>query len=51
VVKKVPYMVIVGKKEMASETISVRVREGGELKDVAIKDFIARVKEENLLRR
>ncbi len=51
VVKKVPYMVIVGKKEMASETVSVRVREGGELKDVGIKEFITRVKEENLLRR
>lgn len=51
VVKKVPYLVIAGKKEMASETISVRVRDGGELKDVKVQDFIARVKEENLLRR
>ena len=51
VLKKVPYLVITGKKEMASETISVRVRDGGELKDVTIQDFIARVKEENLLRR
>jgi threonyl-tRNA synthetase len=51
VVKKVPYLVIAGKKEMASETISVRVRDGGELKDVKVHDFIARVKEENLLRR
>lgn len=51
VVKKVPYLVIIGKKEMASETLSVRVREGGELKDVTIHDFIARVKEDNHLRR
>lgn len=51
VVKKVPYLVIAGKKEMTSETISVRMRDGGELKDVTVKDFIARVKEENLLRR
>jgi len=50
-VKKVPYLIIAGKKEMASETVSVRVRDGGELKDVTVKDFIARVKEENLLRR
>lgn len=50
-VRKVPYLIIVGKKEMASETVSVRVRDGGELKDVTIKDFIARVKEENLFRR
>lgn len=51
VVKKVPYLVIIGKKEMASETLSVRVRDGGELKDVTIHDFIARVKEDNHLRR
>jgi len=51
VVKKVPYLLIVGKKEMANDTVSVRVRDGGELKDVAIKDFIERVKDENLLRR
>ena len=50
-VRKVPYLIIAGKKEMASETVSVRVRDGGELKDVTIKDFIARVKEENLFRR
>ena len=42
---------IVGKKEIANDTVSVRVRDGGELKDVAIKDFIVRVKDENLLRR
>ena len=51
VMKKVPYLLIAGKKEMASETVSVRVRDGGELKDVTIMDFIARVKEENLFRR
>ena len=51
VVKKIPYLLIAGKKEMASETVSVRVRDGGELKDVAIKDFITKVKDENLLRR
>jgi threonyl-tRNA synthetase len=51
VVKKVPYLLIIGKKEMASETLSVRVRDGGELKDVTIHDFIARVKEDNHLRR
>lgn len=51
VMKKVPYLLIAGKKEMASETVSARVRDGGELKDVTIKDFIAKVKEENLFRR
>lgn len=51
VVKKVPYLVVVGKKEMESRTVSVRVRDGGELKDISVEEFINRVKEENLLRR
>lgn len=51
VTKKVPYMVIVGKKEMASGKLSVRVRDGGELKDITAQDFIERVKEDNLSRR
>jgi threonyl-tRNA synthetase len=50
-VKKIPYMVIAGKKEMDSKSITVRVRDGGELKDIALKDFIDRIKEENTLRR
>lgn len=51
VVKKVPYLVIAGKKEMASETVSVRLRDGGELKDIPVKDLIAMIKEDNFLRR
>lgn len=51
VTKKVPYMVVVGKKEMADEKISVRVRDGGELKDITVSDFIERIKEDNLSRR
>ncbi len=51
VVKKIPYMVIVGKVEMEQNNMTVRVRDGGELKDVATDDFINRVKEENILRR
>jgi threonyl-tRNA synthetase len=50
-VKKIPYMVIAGKKEMDSKSITVRVRDGGELKDIALKDFIDKIKEENILRR
>ena len=51
IVKKIPYMVIAGKKEMDSKSITVRVRDGGELKDIALKDFIDKIKEENILRR
>ena len=34
VVKKIPYMVIAGKNEMESNSIAVRIRDGGELKDI-----------------
>jgi threonyl-tRNA synthetase len=51
VVKKIPYMVIAGKKEMESNTLTVRVRDGGELKDIGLQDFAGRVKDENITRR
>ena len=51
IVKKVPYMVISGKKEMEAKTITVRVRDGSELKDVSLEAFINRVKEDNIFRR
>jgi threonyl-tRNA synthetase len=51
VVKKIPYMVIAGKKEAQSNTLTVRVRDGGELKDISLDDFVDRVKDENITRR
>jgi threonyl-tRNA synthetase len=51
VVKKIPYMVIVGKNEMENGSVSVRVRDGGELKDIKVADFMNRIKEDNILRR
>ncbi len=51
VVKKIPYMVIVGKNEMEKNSVTVRMREGGELKDIKVEDFIHKVKEDNILRR
>jgi threonyl-tRNA synthetase len=51
VMKKIPYMVIVGKNEMENDSITVRVRDGGELKDIKVTDFIHRIKEDNTLRR
>jgi threonyl-tRNA synthetase len=51
VVKKIPYMVIVGKNEMENDSITVRVRDGGELKDIKVTEFIHKVKEDNTLRR
>ncbi|MCX8023203.1 MAG: threonine--tRNA ligase [Syntrophorhabdaceae bacterium] len=51
IVKKVPYMAISGKREMEKETLTVRMRDGEELKDIKVEDFIWRVKEDNRLRR
>jgi len=51
VVKKVPYMVIAGKKEMNSNTLTVRMRDGNELKDVRLDDFIERIQVDNISRR
>lgn len=51
VVKKVPYMVIAGKKEMNSNTLTVRMRDGNELRDVRLDDFIERIQVDNISRR
>ena len=50
-VRKIPYMIVVGNKEKEADVITVRVRDGGELKNIALKDFIDRVREENISRR
>ncbi len=44
--KKVPYMLILGDKEVESGKISVRTRQGKEIKDVDINVFIGTLKEE-----
>ncbi len=41
--QKVPYMLIVGEKELETETISVRSRDKGELGSQNLDDFIAQV--------
>jgi len=51
VVKKVPYMVIAGKKEMEKRSVTVRMRDGSEMKDITIEDLIKRIMEDNTLRR
>jgi threonyl-tRNA synthetase len=42
---KVPYMIIVGKQELADKTISVRLRSGEELKGVKLEEFKAKLQE------
>ncbi|MDR5659582.1 threonine--tRNA ligase [Serpentinicella sp. ANB-PHB4] len=43
---KVPYMLIIGDKEMETETIAVRSRDKGELGAIEVSTFIEQVKEE-----
>ncbi|MDU2096274.1 MAG: His/Gly/Thr/Pro-type tRNA ligase C-terminal domain-containing protein, partial [Negativicoccus succinicivorans] len=39
--EKVPYMLILGDKEVEAQSISIRNRAGEETNDVALQDFIA----------
>jgi threonyl-tRNA synthetase len=41
--QKIPYMVVIGDREAAQGTLSPRLRDGTELKDLALADFIARL--------
>jgi threonyl-tRNA synthetase len=42
--QKVPYMLVVGKKEMDSKTVAVRTRTGQQEFGVAVEDFTSRVR-------
>jgi threonyl-tRNA synthetase len=44
--KKVPYMLIVGEKEKASGTVSVRQHKKGDLGGIALETFISQIHEE-----
>ena len=44
--EKIPYMLIVGDKEIADGTVSVRARNGGDIGTMTLDDFLARAKEE-----
>ncbi|OGL54346.1 threonine--tRNA ligase, partial [Candidatus Shapirobacteria bacterium RBG_13_44_7] len=41
--EKIPYMLILGKREMEASTVAVRQRDGQDLGTMAINDFIAKV--------
>ena len=45
--KKIPYMLIVGEKEVASETVSVRSRDKGDLGSVELASFVEKAAQEN----
>jgi threonyl-tRNA synthetase len=44
--QKVPYMLVVGKKEQDSRTVTIRDRAGKQEHGVKIEDFVKRIKEE-----
>ncbi len=43
---KVPYMAVVGAKEAAAQTVSVRDRKTGAQSVVTVEQFVARLKKE-----
>jgi len=45
--QKIPYMIVVGDREAENRTISPRLRDGTELKDLEIDTFVNRLKEES----
>lgn len=49
--RKIPYLIIIGKNEVENRTISVRSRDGEETKGVVPAEFAEKVKEENTRRR
>lgn len=51
IVKKVPYLLIVGKKEMEANVVTARLRDGSELKGIPIGELLERMREENNARR
>lgn len=44
--QKIPYMLIVGAKEVETNTVSIRKRSEGEIGSLSIKDTIAKIKQE-----
>ncbi|MHC6180732.1 threonine--tRNA ligase [Clostridium sp. JNZ X4-2] len=44
--QKVPYMIILGDKEVSEKNISVRSRKNGDLGSMSLDDFIAKLKDE-----
>jgi len=44
--QKIPYMLIVGDKEVESESAAVRLRNGKDLGDLKVGDFISKISEE-----
>ena len=46
--QKIPYMIVIGDKEVSEQTISVRTRDGENLKPMKLEPFIERIKHETI---
>ena len=46
-IDKIPYMLIIGPKELVARTVAVRGRASGDLGAMALEDFIAKMKQES----
>ena len=44
--QKIPYMLVIGEKEIESNTVSVRSREDGDIGVFDVNDFIEKIKKE-----
>ena len=44
--EKVPYMLVVGDKEMEAKAVGVRERKNGDIGQMPLQDFIAKIQEE-----
>ena len=44
--QKIPYMLIVGAKEVETNTVSIRKRSEGEIGSLSIEDTVAKIKQE-----
>ena len=42
--EKIPYMIVVGDRDMENNTVSVRLRTGADLGAMSMADFIAKLK-------
>jgi threonyl-tRNA synthetase len=49
--KKIPYMVVIGDKEMESGTVTVRLRDGRNLPPMSPDELITKITEESQARR
>jgi len=44
--QKVPYMLIIGEKEIQDKAVGVRARKEGDIGQMKLKDFITKIQEE-----